>query len=214
MLTTFAVALVAALLGLAFCFVGYRFFLVMLPIFSFFAGFWFGAMAVNLLLGGGFLATVTGLVIGFIVGIIAAIFSYLFYIVGVTIVGGAIGGALASALMGAIGFDSGLILAIVVIVAALIAAGLTLLLNLQKYVIIILTAMGGAVLIVTGALLLFGQVTVQQLQAGENAIQAVFQGSWFWGIVWLVVTLAGAAVQIRTNQTYEFTKETYVENWG
>jgi hypothetical protein len=202
MLATVTLALFAVLLGAAFCFAGYRFFLVMLPIWGFFGGFWIGAYTVSLILGGGFLATTTGLVVGFVVGI-----------VGVLIIAGAFGGALGSGVMGALGFDPGLITAIVALVSALIAAGLTLLLNLQKYVIIVFTAMAGAVLIAFSSMLLFGQITVAELQTGRNLIQPVFQGSWFWSIVWLVLTIIGTVVQIRANRTYAFTREMYVEGW-
>ena len=70
MLATITLALFAVLLGVAFCFAGYRFFLVMLPIWGFFAGFWLGAQTTVLLFGDGFLATTTGWVVGFVAGII------------------------------------------------------------------------------------------------------------------------------------------------
>jgi hypothetical protein len=214
MLATVTLALFAVLLGVAFCFAGYRFFLVMLPIWGFFGGFWIGAYTVSLILGGGFLATTTGLVVGFVVGIIGAVLSYLFYLVGVAIIAASFGGALGSGVMGALGFDPGLIMAIVTIVSGLIAAGLTLLLNLQKYVIIILTAVAGAVLIVLAGMLVFGQVSIADLQTGGNFIQPILQGSWFWGVVWLVLAIAGAILQIRANRMYAFTREMYVEGWG
>jgi hypothetical protein len=207
-------ALVAVLLGAAFCFVGYRFFLVMLPIWGFFGGLWIGAYAVTLIFGSGFLATVTGLVVGIVVGIIGAVLSYLFYMAGVIILAGAIGGALGAGLMGALGIDSGLLTAIVAIISALVAAGLTLLLNLQKYVIIVLSAIAGAALIVLSGMMLFGQVTLAELQGGANLLEPIFQGSWFWGLAWLVLAVVGLVVQIRTNRTYVFTKEEYVEGWG
>ena len=213
MFGTITLALFAVLLGVAFLLVGYRFFLVMLPIWGFFAGFWLGAYSITLILGTGFLATTTGLVVGFVVGIIGAVLSYLFYIVGVLIIAGAFGGALGSGVMGALGFDPGLITAIVALVSALIAAGLTLLLNLQKYVIIVFTAIAGAVLIAFSSMLLFGQITVAELQTGRNLIQPVFQGSWFWSIAWLVLTIIGTVAQIRANRTYAFTREMYVEGW-
>jgi hypothetical protein len=214
MLATITLALFAALLGAAICFAGYRFFLVMLPIWGFFGGLWLGAYTVTLIFGTGFLATTTGLVVGFVVGLIGAVLSYLFYMVGVLIIAGAFGGALGSGIMSALGFDPGLIMAIVTIVSALVAAGLTLLLSLQKYVLIALTAMAGAVLVVVAGMLVFGQVTVAELQAGGNAIQPIFQGSWFWGLVWLVLAVVGVVVQIRANRTYVFTREMYVEGWG
>jgi hypothetical protein len=214
MLATVTLALFAVLLGAAFCFAGYRFFLVMLPIWGFFGGLWLGAYSVTLILGTGFLATTTGLVVGFVVGIIGAVLSYLFYLVGVILIAGAFGGALGSGIMSALGFDPGLIMAIVTIVSALVAVGLTLLLNLQKYVLIVLTAVAGAILVALSGMLVFGQVTVAELQAGGNVIQPVFEGSWFWGIVWLVLAVVGVVVQIRANRTYVFQKEMYVEGWG
>ena len=214
MIATITLALFAVLLGAAILVAGYRFFLVMLPIWGFFGGLWLGAYAVTLIFGTGFLATTTGLVVGFVVGIITAVLSYLFYMVGVLVIAGALGGALGSGIMSALGFDPGLILAIVTIVCALIAAGLTLLFSLQKYVLIAFTAMTGAMLVVLAGMLAFGQVTVENLQAGGNAIQPIFEGSWFWGVVWLVLAVVGVVVQIRASRNYVFTRDMYVEGWG
>ena len=44
-------ATLSALLGLAFCFLGYRIFLVLLPVWGFFAGFWLGVQTIALILG-------------------------------------------------------------------------------------------------------------------------------------------------------------------
>ncbi len=214
MLATLLLAFIAVVIGAGFCLVGYRLFLVMLPIWGFFAGFWIGAEATSLLLGSGFLATTTGFIVGFVVGIIGALLSYLFYMVGVAIIAAAFGGALGSGLMSALGFDPGLVVTIVTIISALGAVGLTLLLNLQKYVITVLTAIAGAALVVLSGMLVFGQITLTELQAGENFLEPIFQGSWFWGLVWLVLVVTGVVVQIRANQTYKFKKEMYVEGWG
>jgi len=110
MFATLLAVLFAAILGLAILLFGYRLFLVMLPIWGFFAGFWLGASAISLLIGQGFLATITGWVVGFIVGVILAVLSYLFYMLAVALIAAVIGGALASALMTAIGFDPGFLI--------------------------------------------------------------------------------------------------------
>jgi hypothetical protein len=214
MLATITLAVFALLLGAAFCFVGYRFFLVMLPIWGFFGGFWIGAYVTSLILGSGFLATTTALVVGVAVGIFGAVLSYLFYMLGVLIIAGLIGGALASGIMTALGFGFGLIPGLIILASALVAAGLTLFLNLQKLAIILLTAMGGASLCVLAGLLLIGQVTVAQLQSGLNFLQPVFQGSWLWSIVWLALAIVGALFQLRAHRGYEFQKEMFVEGWG
>ena len=75
MLQVIFAALFAFLIGLAFLLYGYRLFLVMLPIWGFFAGFWLGAQTIAMLLGGGFLATTTGWVVGFATGLLLAVLS-------------------------------------------------------------------------------------------------------------------------------------------
>lgn len=90
--------------------------------------------------------------------------SYPFYLVRVAIVAAAIGAALGSGVLTAIGFQPGLVVTIVTIVSALVAAGLTLLLNTQKYVIIVITSIGGVSFQVVSALLLLGQIAPADLQ--------------------------------------------------
>jgi hypothetical protein len=186
----------------------------MLPIWGFFAGLWVGAYTVTAIFGTGFLATATGLVVGIIVGVIGAVLSYLFYMVGVAIIAGWFGAALASGIMTAIGFDPGLVVTLVAIASAIVAILATLLLNIQKYVIIVITALVGANMILLSGLIAFGRITLEELQAVGNLIQPITQDSVFWLIVWLVVAVLGVVFQIRTNRAYVFTKETYVENWG
>ena len=214
MLATITLAIFGLLLGAALCFAGYRFFLVMLPIWGFFAGVWLGAYAVTAIFGTGFLSTVTGLIVGIVAGIICAVLSYLFYAIGVAIVSGALGAALGSGIMTALGFDPGFLVTVVAIVSALVAVGLTFVLNLQKWVIIALSAIGGADLLVLSGLLLIGRVTVEQLQISGNLLKPIIQDSWFWLIAWLVLAVAGIVVQIRANRSYAFSREMYVEGWG
>jgi hypothetical protein len=200
MITSFGVAVLAGLLGIAFLLVGYRFFMALLPIWGFFAGFWLGGMATTWILGTGFLANMTAWVIAFVVGLIAAVLSYLFYLVGVAIVAAGIGAALGSGVMTAIGFQPGLVVTIVAIVSALVAAGLTLLLNIQKYVIIVFTSIGGARFLVVSVLLLLGQITLAELQGGSNLMGPIFASSFLWWLVWFAIAVAGVLVQIRTTQ--------------
>ena len=214
MLSVIIAGLFAILIGAAFCFLGYRLFLVLLPILGFFAGFWLGAEAITLLFGTGFLATTTGIVTGIISGLILAVLSYLFYFAGVVIIAAIIGYALGSGLMMAIGFDAGLISALVGIVTAVIIVGVTILFNLQRYVIIILTSLGGANAILLGILLFLGRVSLDSVSSARDAIQPVIQDSWFWALAWIVVAAFGIYTQIRYNRTYEFDNTQYVSDWG
>jgi hypothetical protein len=214
MLTVIVAALFVAALGAALCFVGYRIFLVLLPIIGFFAGFWLGAEVVSIIFGTGFLATVTAWIVGFLAGLVVAVLSYLFYLLGVALVAAAIGAALGSGFMAALGFDPGFLTAIVDLAAAIVAAILTLVWNLQKYVIIALTAIGGANALLLSVLLLIGKVSLESLRTAGTSIKPILQDSWFWLIVWLVVAIVGIVVQIRLNRDYTFTPDRYIEGWG
>ena len=213
-MTVLFATLFAALLGVAFCFFGYRIFLVMLPIWGFFGGFWLGAMGVSLIFGTGFLATVTGWTVGFVVGLVFALFSYLFYVGGVALLAASFGAAVGSGFMALFGLQTGFLVLMVSIICALIMAVLTLALNLQKYVIIAMTAVGGANAILLAVMLMLGQVSLEGVQRTGNAIQLVLQGSLFWSLVWLIVGVIGIVVQLRVNQSYSFSKERFVEGWS
>ena len=78
----------AIAVGLAFAFYGFRVFLILLPIWGFFAGFLLGANAMTAIFGDGFLIEVTSWVIGFLVGLLFAVLSYLYYWVAVILLGG------------------------------------------------------------------------------------------------------------------------------
>lgn len=195
------VSVVALLIGLTLLFAGYRLFLVLLPVWGFFAGFFIGASALAWLFGEGFLATVAGWILGFVVGMVFAVLSYLFYMIGVALISGAIGYGLGSGLVFLIFEDAQLIAFIVGLVVAVVVAVLVLVLNVQKWVIVFLTAFGGASALFTSAALLFNQVEIADL--GSNPVRPLWDQSPFWFIVWLVVALIGIVAQFSTARGYE-----------
>ncbi len=124
------------------------------------------------------------------------------------------GWALGAGFMAALGLSSGFLVTVVALVVAVIVAGLTLVFNLQKYVIIAITAIGGANAIVLSVLLLLGRVSLDSLKGAGNAIGPILQDSWFWLIAWLIVALAGIVVQIRANRDYTYADNQIPEDWG
>jgi len=86
------------------------------------------------------------------------------------------------------------------IVLAVAFALLIVLLNLPKILIMVYTAFGGAVAMLTGLLILLGRVQVVNLQYGIAV--ALVRTSWFWGISAFVLTVVGFLVQWRTVQEY------------
>jgi hypothetical protein len=197
----FCGTMIALLLGLVICFGGYRLFLFLLPIWGFFFGFGLGAQTMQALFGQGFLATTTSWVVGFFIGAIFGLLSYLFYVVGVGILAGSLGYALGAGFMNLIGIDWGLLVWIVGIVVAVVAIAVTFYFNLQKYVIILATALGGAGVIV--GTLMFGVTGVALVKFFENPIRFALQDSPLWTIVFLVVAVAGIVLQILTTRAWE-----------
>jgi hypothetical protein len=199
-LETLCISLFALLLGVVICFGGYRLFLLLLPIWGFFFGFFLGASGLEALFGGGFLATVTGWVVGFFVGLIFAVLSYLFYVVAVAIMAGSLGYSLGAGFLHLIGIDLGVLVFIVGLVVAIVVAAVTLLFNLQKYVIIIATAVGGAAMVI--GTLMMGGAKLTLVNLVENPIQTMFQDSPIWFIIFLVVAALGIVLQLAVNRTY------------
>src|SRR5262245_23732012 len=159
------VSIIALAFGSVLAFAGYRFFLFLLPVWGFFFGFGLGAEAIQAIFGTGFLSDVTSWIVGFVVALVFAALSYLFYIFAVALIAGSLGYALGAGLMMAIGFDFGFLVWLVGIVLGIIVAIATIMLNIQKYVIIIATALLGAAVIIGTFLFLFGSLPPPQLFA-------------------------------------------------
>lgn len=200
--------------GCIFCFFGYRAFLVLLPVWGFFAGFWLGAYGTVAILGGGFLGTVTGWSVGILLALVGALFSYLLYPFGAALVAGGFGAALLTGLLRGLGLDSGLLLTLLGLVAGVAVALATLGMNLHRYVIMAITAVGGANGLIVAAALLFGRVSLPTLQAEGNGVRPLLQDSLLWAVVWLALALIGFMFQVRADRYYEFRREYYIQAWG
>jgi hypothetical protein len=193
--------MIALLFGLAVVFGGYRLFLFLLPIWGFFFGLGLGAQTVQAIFGTAFLATITSWVVGFIIGAIFAVLAYLFYIFAVALISGSFGYGVAVGLLTAIGLNFGLIVWLLGIIAGIVLAVVVLALNIQKYAIIVITAVGGTAAIIFALLASVGGLSPAQL-AGSPVLSAI-QDSFLWLIFFLVVAIAGIIFQIRSNQAYE-----------
>ena len=192
---TLIVAIVALLLGAAFCFFGFRFFLILLPIFAFVLGFNVGTDATTAIFGDGTFATVTSWVVGFIAALAFAIFSYLFYYIAIAVLGGAVGYALGASAWGLIGNEYGAIaLVIGLAVGAVFAVGV-LMLNVPKYLVVVLTALGGAATILAGWFILIDKIPSDNIHWTQ--VGFLIRDSWFYLIVWGVIVAAGIIVQMR-----------------
>ncbi len=195
--------IIALLIGVAMAFNGYRWFLILLPIFGFVWGFGLGAQTMHALFGYEMFATVASWVVGLIAGVVFAVLSYFFYLFGVAIFAGSIGYSLAVGLMWAIGFELNFLTWLIGIVAAVALAFVVLKFNVQKYVIIIGTSLAGAGVVIATILFAFGKVDVAQL-ATLAAKAAVSMNIWWW---LLFVVLAGAGIYSQIVTTRSFVLE-------
>jgi hypothetical protein len=203
---TILVALIAVLLGLALTLGGYRFFVILLPIWGFFAGFSATASAITGFWGSSFLATVTSWVIGILVGLLFAALAYLFYYAAVVILGATVGYQLGIGFMTWIGFKLGFISVLVGLLVAVVFAFGVWYLKVPKLLIIVLTSLAGAASLLAGVFLTFGIIPLADLQWG--AVGAVVRQSWWWTLVYLALALLGIAAQWQMTSS-SYTLEAY-----
>jgi hypothetical protein len=192
--------LIALMFGVAVTFFGYRLFLFLLPIWGFVFGFGLGAQAVVVLLNQGMLSTVTSWVVGFIVGAIFAVLSYLFYMVAVAILSFSAGYAIAEGLLDWVGMSLDLIVWIIAVIVGVIVAYAVLRFNLQKYAIVVITAMGGTSAVIFTLLAGFGDYNALELMASPVAT-AVSNSIW-WALFFIVMSATGIYVQLKSNPEY------------
>jgi hypothetical protein len=194
-------SLIALLFGFVVAFGGYRFFLVLLPIWGFMFGFGLGAQSIQAIFGTGFLSDVTSWVVGFVIALIFAALSYLFYFAAVAIIAGSFGYALGAGLMLAISPELTFLAWVIGLTSGIIFAVAALWLNIQKPVIIIATALLGAGIIVGTFLFVLGGLPSAELT--ENPVRAALQGSPLWMITYLLIAGLGIAGQFLTTRRWE-----------
>ncbi len=198
-----AVGLLALLVGLGFVFYGFRLFLILLPIWGFFAGFLFGAAAITAIFGDGFLATTTGWVIGFFTGLLFAVLSYLYYWFAVVFLGASVGYAIA---MGALAWlgngGDNLVGFLVGLTGAVIGGLVVIVLHVPKWLVFILTAVGGAYAAVAGVALIFQKITLADLSTGiMGAEEAIGDLNWVWSLAAVILAIVGIVYQYRLAAT-------------
>jgi hypothetical protein len=191
----------ALLFGSILAFGGYRFFLFLLPIWGFFFGFTFGAQTIQAIFGTGFLSDVTSWVVGFFVALLFAVLSYLFYFFAVALLAASWGYALGAGFMLWLTPNMSFLVWLVGIIVAVIVAVLVLVLNIQKWVIIVATAFMGAGIIVGTFLFMLGKLPPADVVA--NPVQSVLNDSPFWMIIYIVVAILGAILQFASSRAWQ-----------
>ncbi len=150
--------LLLVLAGVVSCFAGYRLFRVVLGIFGFIVGWLFVSSAM------GTEQTLWMLLAAFGGGLAGALILIAAYFVGVALIGAGVGAGAASVIWASFGREPGLVPVIVLAILGALGA-----LALQRYVIIVATAFGGAQTTVVGAAAILGNRA-----AAESAARTVY----------------------------------------
>jgi len=171
------------------CFAGYRLFKIVLAIY----GFALGASIASSTMG---VTNATGQVVAAIVGGVAGALILVFaYFIGIALIGAGLGALVAHVAWGYVGANDPpaallIVLAIVGAIGAMV---------LQRYVIVVATAFGGAWTIIVGALALTGGHPAADVS--RNNVWLAYPmnpapGQHWMLFVWLALGIAGVVVQL------------------
>lgn len=188
-------ALVAILAGALFCFRGYLAFRIVIPIWGAFVGFTTGAGLVSAIAGDGFLATGTGWIVGIVGALVFALLAYFVFEIAVAVAMGSIGFSLAMTLMVALGASWEWWTVAIGVLAGLALAFVAIVVALPMALLVVLGALGGASAIVTGIMLLVGEISVKTIDNGVAVTEA--NDGWWWYVLYLGLAIAGVISQQR-----------------
>ena len=182
-------AIILLLGGLLSCFGGYRVFRIVLGVY----GFILGALLASSAMGAD--QTWYMVAAALVGGAIGALVLILAYFVGVALIGGALGALVANLAWAAFGREPGLIAVIVLAVVGALGA-----LALQRYVIIVATAYGGAQMAIVGGAALMSRTAAD---VAARSIYRVYPLDPLPETKWDLIAFAllgtiGLVIQLRT----------------
>jgi hypothetical protein len=214
MLVTILVGVVLLAFGIAFCFYGFRAFLILLPIVGFIVGFYVGAQAMQIALNEGFLSSALSIIVGLGAGAIGAFASYVFVIMGLVLVVGILGFGVTAAILELLGLDTGCIASLVGLASAIAAVWLSFRYQLFRYLVIISTALLGASNIVLAVLLIFNQITLEQFTSPNGTISPIIRESPIYILLMVALFGAGIYIQVIASRNFNFEDIKIFERWS
>lgn len=191
-MSDFWLGILALFAGLLFCFRGRIALRVVISVWGGFVGFQLGAVLVSAATGQPPFGEWAGWVAAIVGALLFAALAYTFYSIAVIIGAGSVGLGLGSAAATGLGASEGLALVVGLVVGIGLAI-LALMTGLPDLLLILISALGGAAAIISGAVLL----------ASAAGFRPEFD-PWLVNVVWFVIAGAGIIVQSRLERTQNF----------
>jgi hypothetical protein len=188
------IGLVVIVAGALFSFAGYLALRFIIPFWGGISGFLLGAGAVASISDDGYLSTLLGWVVGFVVGILFGALAYLYYEVSVVVAMSAIGFTLGTGAMVALGLTWSWLIVVIGFTCGVLLAIAAIAADLPMMLLVILSALAGAVTIIGGLMLVFGAIGLGDLAASTTDR---LHDSWGWYLAYVTLVVAGLVVQLR-----------------
>jgi len=189
------IGILAIVIGALFCFRGVPAMRFVIALWGAFVGLSLGAGLVAAISGDGFLATTLGWIVGILLGVLFSVLAYLYYAVAVTLAMASVGFALGTAAMAAVGVTWNWVVVTIGVVVGVALAVLALAVNLPAVLLVVVSALGGAVTVVGGVMLLAGSLDIEDFD--DTGITATVADDWWWYALYVVLVVTGTIAQAR-----------------
>lgn len=190
-----ALGVIAVLVGALLCFRGYVTMRLIISLFGAFVGFLLGAGLVAGVTDSGFGQLALSWLVGIVGAVLFGVLAYLSYQLAVIIGMAGIGFTLGTTVMAALGVESSAANLAVGIGAAIVLAVLAIATDLPAIILVLLTALAGASVTVTGIMLISGALVPDALTV--ERVAAEMDRGWLWYALYGVLALLGVLAQFR-----------------
>lgn len=182
-----------SILGLLLVFSGYAFARILLTIWGGLFGIVLGGSLLDEYMSSGFLNTTLSIILAIVLGLVFAALAYFFFYVAVIFAGAALGFYLGSHFLQLFGMDPNFLTAMLGIAAGVIFGIGSIVLNLPRAYLIVVTAFAGAIVSIGGVLLVFQQIPLEYFS--YDTARIAVDNSIFWSIGAFALAVFGIVVQ-------------------
>lgn len=194
-MNTIVVGIIAVLIGALLCFRGYVTMRLIISLFGAFVGFLLGAGLVAGATDSGFGQLALSWLVGIGGAVILGVLAYFSYQIAVVIGMAGIGFTIGTSVMAAVGVGSPVATVAVGLVAGVLLAVIAIATDLPAVILVVLTALAGASLTVTGVMVTAGSIGLNRLTV--EGVTAEMGRGWWWYVLYAGFALLGIIAQLR-----------------